>query len=93
MGTNATIVDQGNYERTFDVTIYANQTIIATVENINFTGADSVENINLTSHHFCLEHHVLCQRSRALGFVGHILARMRVPNLAKNGFYSLLLGI
>jgi hypothetical protein len=42
IGINTTIVDQGDYSETFNVTIYANQTIIATLENINLTSRNSV---------------------------------------------------
>jgi hypothetical protein len=42
MGMDATIVDQGDYAETFNVTIYANQTIIATLEYINLTSRNSV---------------------------------------------------
>jgi hypothetical protein len=42
MNLNVTITDQGDYAETFNVTVYANQTIIATHENINLTSQNSV---------------------------------------------------
>jgi hypothetical protein len=42
MDINTTIVDQGDYAETFNVTVYANQTIISTIENINLTSRNSV---------------------------------------------------
>jgi hypothetical protein len=42
MDINTTIVDQGDYAETFNVTVYANQTIISTLENINLTSRNSV---------------------------------------------------
>jgi hypothetical protein len=42
LNMNVTITDQGDYAETFNVTVYANQTIIATLGNINLTSQNSV---------------------------------------------------